>query len=144
MTEPELKRFAVLADLSEDERSLVSDLLESRDLSDGETLFLEGDEADALVLILSGRLRLSSRHCEATGELQAGASLGALSLVQVGSREVEAVSVGASEVRVLRREDFRRLVDDDARIACRIVESILADVAVQARAALEVLGSITD
>jgi CRP-like cAMP-binding protein len=135
----DLKHFAIFGDLSEDERVLVEDLLKSRTLCDGETLFQEGEEGDGLALLASGQLHVKSRRSPEGGDLYPGASLGALSLFRVGVREVEVVSVGTSDVHVLRREDFRRLVEDDARAACRVVEAILVELAAQANAALDAL-----
>jgi len=139
LSSADLKHFAIFGDLSDEERELVEELLETRSLCDGETLFQEGDEADGLALLAGGQLHVKSRRSPVTGELYPGASLGALSLFRVGVRGVDAVSVGTSDVRVLRRADFRRLVDDDARAACRVVEAILVELAAHAHAALDAL-----
>lgn len=144
MNSSDLKHFAIFVDLSEEERELVEELLETRSLCDGETLFQEGEEADGLALLASGQLHVKSRRSPETGELYPGASLGALSLFRVGVRAVDAVSVGTSDVRLLRREDFRRLVEDDARAACRVVEAILVELAAHAHAALEMLAPRSD
>ena len=129
MSAPDLKAFALLAELSEEERELVTDLLERLDLDPGEQLFCEGQEAECLVLIETGTLDLSSARVGAVGQVGAGESLGALSLVTVGPREVTAVASEAAGVWVLSRESFRRLCEDAPRAACRILEAALADFA---------------
>ena len=134
---PELKDFALLAELSEEERELVTDLLERLDLDPGEQLFCEGQEADSLVLIQTGTLDLTSARVGAVGQVGAGESLGALSLVSVGPREVTAVASEAARVWVLSRESFRRLCEDAPRAACRILEAALVDFAGAVRESLE-------
>ena len=46
MSASELKPFALFCDLGDGERDDLDALLERRDLSVGETLFVEGDESD--------------------------------------------------------------------------------------------------
>ena len=134
---PELKAFALLAELSEDERELVTDLLERVDLDSGEQLFCEGQEAECLVLIETGSLDLTSARAGALGPVGAGECLGALSLVAVGPREVTAVASEAACVWVLSRESFRRLCEDAPRAACRILEAAIADFAGAVRDGLD-------
>jgi len=132
----ELKRFALFADLGEGEREELAALLEERDLSPGETLFEEGDDADALLLVLEGRVELRSRRRSDTLSIGAGEVVGGLALFAVGARAVSAVGGEASALRVLRREDFLRFAEDQPRAAFRIAAALVADVAQHARAAL--------
>jgi CRP-like cAMP-binding protein len=135
----DLKRFAIFGDLAEDEREEVADVLEARRLARGETLFREGDDADYLVLVSNGRLGLTSGRAKEQAVVSTGAALGGLSLFAVGPREITAVGAEASELWLLRREDFRRLVEDHPRVACRIAEAIATQAAGHARLALDAL-----
>jgi CRP-like cAMP-binding protein len=132
----DLKRFALFADLGEGEREELAALLEERDLSAGETLFEEGDDADALLLVLDGRIELRSRRRPDTLSIGAGEVVGGLALFAVGSRAVSAVGAESSALRVLRREDFLRFAEDQPRAAFRIAAALVADVAQHARGAL--------
>jgi len=132
----DLKRFALFADLGDGERDELAALLEERDVSAGETLFDEGDEADALLLVVSGRIELRSRRRREPLSIGAGETIGGLALFAVGSREVAAVGAEASELRLLRREDFLRFAEDQPRAAFRIAAALASDVAQHARAAL--------
>jgi CRP-like cAMP-binding protein len=134
--EGDLKSFALFGDLGDVEREELAALLEERDLSTGETLFEEGDDADALLLVLDGRVELRSRRRPDVLSLGAGEFLGGLALFAVGAREVSAVGGEASALRVLRREDFLRFAEDQPRAAFRIAAALVADVAQHARAAL--------
>jgi CRP-like cAMP-binding protein len=136
----ELKSFALLAELSEDERELLAELLERHSFDDGEQVFAEGQESEGLVLVEQGALLLSAKRAGALGQLVAGESLGAVSLVTVGPREATAVASGATRIAVLSRESFRRLIEDAPRGACRILEGALSDLAGAVREGLERFG----
>jgi CRP-like cAMP-binding protein len=136
----DLKMFALLADLSEEERELVAELLEGQELDAGEQLFCEGQEAEGLVLVERGALELSSARAGELGQVAEGDSLGAVSLIAVGPREVTAVAAAGTRVWVLSRESFRRLAEDAPRAACRILEGALADLAGALREGLDRLG----
>jgi CRP-like cAMP-binding protein len=141
VSDPDLKAFGLLAELSEEERELVADLAERVELDKGEQLFAEGQESEGLVLVEKGSLALSSSRGGELGTIAAGESLGALALVAVGPREATAVAGGATRVWVLSRESFRRLADDAPRAACRILEAALAELAGAVRENLERFGA---
>jgi CRP-like cAMP-binding protein len=135
----DLKRFPLLAELLDDEYEELAACLEPRFLAADETLFEEREEAETLVLVAAGTLRLSSSHTQETSLLAAGAALGGLALFAVGTREVTAVAAEATGVLLLSRADYRRLADDSPRVAWRLAEGILAEVASDCRAALSEL-----
>jgi CRP-like cAMP-binding protein len=139
MSAAALKGFATFAELSEAERQEVAELLEPRELSPGETLFAEGDEADALVLVVNGSLRLASRRAREEATVGGGSQLGGYSLFAVSTRQTSAVGAERARVLLLRRHDFLRLAEDSPRTACRIATALGAELAAQARAALDAL-----
>jgi CRP-like cAMP-binding protein len=130
-----LKPFALFSDLGDGEREELAELLEERDLSAGETLFVEGEESDALVLVLRGSVELASRRSVEKIAVGAGGTIGVLALVAVGARETTAIGVDASELRLLRREEFLRFAEDHPRAAFRIAAAVAAEVAQHVRAA---------
>ena len=124
-----LKKFALLVEFSEEDRLALCELLAPQSLEDGETLFCEGDEADSLFLVKSGRLRAKSRASGALGLLCEGSTLGGVSLMTIGVREVTVFAQDPCELLVLSREGFRRLAEDAPRAACRLAEAVVADLA---------------
>jgi CRP-like cAMP-binding protein len=133
----ELKRFALFADLGDSEREELAALLEERELSPGEMLFEAGDEADSLLLVLSGSVEVTSSRRKSRIALGSGETIGGLALFAVGNRGVAAVGSERTEVRVLRREDFLRFAEDQPRAAFRIAAALVAAVAEHARAAVQ-------
>lgn len=139
MTTSELKRFALFAECSDEEREAIVELLEERVLRSGSPLYREGGEAEGLVLVAEGALRLESRRAGPLGRVTAGGSLGGAAIVAAGKREVTAIAEGRTRVWILERTAFRRLVEDSPRAACRVAEAVLAHLAGAVR---DVLGRL--
>jgi CRP/FNR family transcriptional regulator/CRP/FNR family cyclic AMP-dependent transcriptional regulator len=138
-----LKGFFPFADLSDGERAEIAGLLEERSLSPGETLFVEGDDADALVLVTEGTVQVESRRTRESANLGPGTVLGGLALFAIGVRETSAAGAERAEVLLLRREDFLRLAEDSPRTACRVAMALTADLAATLRGALGAWPSVS-
>jgi CRP-like cAMP-binding protein len=85
----------------------------------------------------SGVLRLSSSRTREAASLAPGAALGGLSLFSVGTREANVAAKNDATVLLLSRADYRRLVEDSPRTACRLAEAILTEVAAHCRGSLK-------
>jgi CRP-like cAMP-binding protein len=136
-----LKAFAPFADLSEAERTELGDLLEERHLSPDETLFVEGDDAEAVVLIVDGALRISSARTPESASFGGGTVLGGFALFTVGTRETTAVAAERSRILQLRREEFLRLAEDSPRTAYRVATALAAELAAQTRQGIGALAA---
>jgi CRP/FNR family transcriptional regulator len=135
----DLKRFSLLAEMSDDDRDCLAELLEPKSLAKGRLVFQEGTESEGLVLVLSGHVKVESRRDAPAESLEGPTALGALSLTRVGPRETSARALSACELLILPRTAYRRLVDDHPRAACRLLEAILADVSGLVRDSLDKL-----
>jgi CRP-like cAMP-binding protein len=133
----DLKRFGLLVEFTEEDRSWLAELLDVESICEGETVFCEGDEADSLYLVESGSLRISSEADGALGLLCEGAAFGSISVVIVGKRQATATAESDCKLMVLTRGSFRRLADDAPRTACRLTEAILTDLATGLRTNLD-------
>ncbi len=144
MTPADLKRFPLLGELSDSDREALFELLEPQTVRKGRSVYRETAEADGLVLLVSGELRLSSRRRADLGTFGEGAILGGASLLTMGQREATAKAVCDCEVLLLHRAAYRRLVEDYPRTACRLTEAIAADLAALLRHALDPLTNYHD
>jgi len=97
------------------------------------TLFREGEESNGLALLVDGTVRLESRRTGPQAKVRGGTAIGALSLVEMGPRESSALTETPCEFLWLRRSEFRRLVDDSPRTACRLLEAIAGEFAGRVR-----------
>ena len=109
MNNEQLKAFSLLVEFDEQDRADLADLLKPLSLTEGESLFVQHDEADTLYLISQGSIRIKSEGCGDLGLLCAGAAVGAISLMTIGAREASAVAQSDCELLVLTRAGFRRL-----------------------------------
>jgi CRP/FNR family transcriptional regulator len=140
LTGEELKAFALLAELNDEDREALAELLEDRELPDGKSAFREGSEGEGLVLLSEGQLELKSRRTGAVvGTLEAPQHLGAASLFAFGKREVTALASGPATVSILLRSKLPRLVEDAPRAAYRLAEAVAGELAALMRQQLEVL-----
>jgi CRP-like cAMP-binding protein len=135
-----LKRHALFAELTEEEREIAASLLEQRRLVDGKSAFREGSESEGLVLLESGRLKLrSARTNGIVGTLEAPDHLGAGSLFTVGKREVTALADGPCTIYTLSRSALARLVEDSPRAGYRLAAAVASELAGLARRGLDPL-----
>lgn len=140
MNAEELKRFALLMEFDDADRIGLCELLVPLSLGEGETLFREGDQADALYLVGRGSIRIKRAGCGELGLLSDGSSLGALSLMTIGSREASACAESQCDLLVLSRADFLRLAEDTPRTACRLAQAVVVELAAGLRPQLARVG----
>ncbi len=79
------------------------------DLEPDETLFAEGDESDAVYLVLTGRLSVETLDAGRLAELGRGDLVGELGLMTARPRSASVRAVRASQLARIGGEDFRRL-----------------------------------
>lgn len=139
----ELGTFACFADLSDDERACVAAVMRPLEIEPGDAALREGEEADGMLLVASGRLRLERAEPPLSGEIGPGTVLGGLSLLVPGRREVSAFAQTRCRLLWLPRAGYRRLADDAPRAACRFLEHLVADLVGLARPAVPLLLSVS-
>lgn len=95
-------------------------------LGAGETLFVKGDDGDALYGIRRGQIRIetntSSGETLTLNMLGSGDVFGEIALFDGQSRSADAVAAEATELFVLKRSDFLSLLNKDTQIAVRVIE----------------------
>jgi CRP/FNR family cyclic AMP-dependent transcriptional regulator len=97
-----------------------------RHLDAGETLFLKGDEGDALYAVRRGRIRIAT-GTEAGRRLTlnllgAGDVFGEVALLDGRSRTADAIAAEPSELFMVYRRDFVDLLERQPQVAMRIIE----------------------
>lgn len=133
----ELKRFAPFAELDNADSELLEDLLDARDVETGDVVVTEGEEADGLVLVQRGSLKMTSVRISELRGLAVGDFMGGLSLASLGRREVTLTALEPSTVLILSRSAFLRLSEDAPRSATRVLEAVLRDLGSNLRTGLD-------
>jgi len=110
-----LEAMPLFSGLGPDEMDALVAGVRTRRYRRGEVIFHQGDPGDALHIVLSGRVKISSPSDTGVEAilttLRPGEWFGALSLLDGAPRSASATAVGATETLVLPRERFRQLVD---------------------------------
>lgn len=94
----------------------------------GEVIFRQGDPGDALHILLSGRVKISSPSDTGVEAilttLRPGEWFGALALLDGAPRSASATAVDAAETLVLPRDRFRQLVDEVPSIRDQVLAAL--------------------
>jgi len=118
-----LKNSALFSALTPLELKIVDGLLHERRYLPDEIVFDEGEEGQALYLIMSGRVLINKLHQgtnQVVAELEPGSFFGDLALLDNSPRNAQARAMEACEMAVFFRADFLGLLETDAVIGYKI------------------------
>lgn len=113
---------ALFSGLSARDLKIVEDMTHFRDYLPGEVIFDEGEEAEALYCVVAGEVLIChpGQMEQPIARLSPGTFFGELALLDNVPRSAQARAGAASELAVLFRGDFERLMESHARIASLI------------------------
>ncbi|TFW28247.1 cyclic nucleotide-binding domain-containing protein [Massilia horti] len=118
-----LKNTALFGSLTPLELKIVDGLMHERRYLPEEIVFDEGEEGQALYVVMSGRVRISHTHerrPQVVAELEPGSFFGDLALLDNSPRSAQARAIEACELAVFFRADFLALMETDAVIGYKI------------------------
>jgi len=118
-----LKASALFATLTPLELKIVDGLMHERRYLAGEVIFDEGEEGQALYLVMSGRVTISRRvggESALVAELSPGSFFGDLALLDNTPRNAQTRALENCELAVFFRADFMGLMETDAVIGYKI------------------------
>nr|WP_308632522.1 cyclic nucleotide-binding domain-containing protein [Massilia sp. YIM B02763] len=105
------------------EIKFVDGVMHERRYLPDEIIFDEGEEGQALYLVMSGRVRISRTihgNRQLLNELEPGSFFGDLALLDDSPRSAQARALGGCELAVFFRDDFLALMETDAVIGYKI------------------------
>lgn len=135
-----LREIDLFQSLSDRALSEVIPLTSTVEFKPGQKLFNEGDEGDAMYMILSGEVRIS-KVIHGVGEealafLREGDYFGEMALVgEASARSASAIADGFTEVAKLSRKDFLELIHQDHEIGVEILQSFVNTLSARLREA---------
>lgn len=118
-----LRQLPLFATLSRRELRVVDGLLHERRYLKGEIIFDEGDEGQALYVIISGRVLICRQGEPETGriaEIDAGVVFGELALLDSTPRSAQARAAEDCSLASFSRAEFGSLLDTHIVIASKI------------------------
>lgn len=117
----------LLANFNANELSLLSSFGDSRSFEPEDVLIRAGDENDHLYLVLKGKLEVLQNFDgvdKPVAILEAGDSLGEVSVFDPGPASATVRSIGDSEVWLITRESLDRLHSANPKVAYRLLSRI--------------------
>ena len=119
----QLRALSLFADLSPPELAIVDALLHERDYLKGEVIFDEGDEGQAIYIVLGGEVLICRQGDPVDGRLAtlaAGTFFGDVALIDDSPRTAQARTETDAHLAVFFRADFLGLMETHAVIASKI------------------------
>jgi CRP-like cAMP-binding protein len=120
-----LQRLELFSRLSSDELAAVARIADVVAVSDGESVFSEGDDGDSLFFIVRGSVRIHTRTSQADVELAVlpeRAVFGEMALFDDEPRSATATAVGDCELLMLERGEFHELLLEKPQIGIGIIQ----------------------
>ncbi len=95
-------------------------MVETVQLSAGDVLFRAGDPGDALFIVASGTVDITSETGVALANLGAGQAFGEMALLSGGTRTATVRANGAADLLKIDRENFDRMAEADHQLATAV------------------------
>ncbi|MBK8768697.1 MAG: cyclic nucleotide-binding domain-containing protein [Burkholderiaceae bacterium] len=118
-----LRNLSLFVNLTPGELQIVDGLLHERNYLEGEVIFDEGEEGQAIYIVAAGDVLICRQGQGDAGrmaQLGPGTFFGELALLDNSPRSAQARAATACQLIVFFRDDFVGLLDTHARIASKI------------------------
>jgi len=127
MTLDAIRSVPLFSSLDDQAAGELRELLTTRDVASGDTLFRAGDQGDAMYLIESGRIRISITDADqkqiVLAELARGDFFGEMAIIDGKHRSADANVIEDGRLAVLSRERFLRLINDNPIVALEMLSA---------------------
>ena len=121
-------RSSLGAELSEAEAAVLSSLMSSRELADGDYLIKEGSVDNSLHVLLEGKLEVvkhtGAGDISSLAILRDGDLAGELSFIDGHEHTVGLRALTHSQILSLAREDFETVVDQNPQLVYKVMRAI--------------------
>lgn len=108
---PDLSRHALFADVSPDALAALAAVSEIKPVPGGDLLVEQGDDADALYFVESGRFRVVVNKVHVVAYIEAGEAIGELAFFAGGKRTADVVATRDSAVLKVSRRAFDEITN---------------------------------
>jgi CRP-like cAMP-binding protein len=133
--------------LSEEEKKILFEYLECRNVIAGEVLWQEGASSDSLVFVINGRIHMK-KETEFPGKeiivgvYSRGSILGEASFLDNSPRPLTAKAYEKSDVGILSRENFDDIVENHPGMALNLFKGIILSLSSRLKQSFERLASV--
>ncbi|MCD6308034.1 MAG: Crp/Fnr family transcriptional regulator [Candidatus Latescibacteria bacterium] len=146
-----LKKIPLFSSLKQEDLEAIYKVSHVKNFRKDQIILLENEDGDTLFTILNGKVKVTtfSEHGKEVifSILYAGDFFGDMSLLDGKPRSASVVAIEDSQVRMIRRSDFIRILEQHPRIALKLLEELTsrlrkADERIESLALLDVTGRI--
>jgi CRP-like cAMP-binding protein len=120
-----LRQHEMFEDLDDEKLDQIVQMSEERDLVRGDVIFSEGSDADALYIVVSGRIAISNKNFDGRESMVAlmerGDLFGEMSLFDGLGRSAEARALETSAIVVIPFAPLRMLWEDHPELLWRVI-----------------------
>lgn len=124
----EIEKISVFSDLTAQEMEVVKNLLDLREFSPEDVIYVEGEEGDSLNIILEGKVRINKRMVEGDqfciSTLKEGDVFGIMSFLDGSRHDATIVADHKTTLAVLKKDDFNNLFSSHPHIAAKILKRL--------------------
>ena len=120
-----LKTNPMFAELGTDELQRLANLCRTQQVAAGEVLFQKGDPGDALFGVRHGQIRMETSADATRSSLNfagPGDLFGEAAVLDGQERTADATASEATELFVLGREEFRNFLENEPKVAIKIIQ----------------------
>ncbi len=146
-----LKKIPLFSTLKEEELEAISKVSVNRTFNKDQIILLENEDGDTLFIIIDGKVKVTA-FSENGKEvilsiLYENDFFGDMSLLDGKPRSASVVAIEDSHVRMIRRPEFKKLIEDHPGIALKLLEALAsrlrkADERIESLALLDVTGRL--
>lgn len=114
-------------ELEKNECQVLANVMQIRELKDGENLVKEGDEDSTLFVLTRGKLAVKSKVDDkemTVYNMKVGECAGTRAFVDRAPRRATLTAVGNTEVYTLSPDDFESLLDTHPRIVYKVMRGL--------------------
>jgi CRP/FNR family transcriptional regulator, cyclic AMP receptor protein len=141
-----LKACSLLKGFTDTGLQILTGIITDRSFPEGTPLFVESMVGDSMLIIVQGRVRLSSKKPSGeqvtVGEVGPGDHLGELSLIQTGQRLCTATAASAVIAAEIRHADFHKLLAQKPQACLKLLMAIVGQFGQRVFESREVLKSL--
>ncbi len=120
-----LAGIELFSELADDELKEISTLAQTRSVSRDTTIFNEGDTADAVFVVVNGRVKIVTTSTDGKEfiltVLGAGQVFGEMALIEEATRSASVVTITDVELLVISRKDFDHLLHTSPGISRKLM-----------------------
>jgi signal-transduction protein with cAMP-binding, CBS, and nucleotidyltransferase domain len=119
-----LKGMQMFRYLSYKELVRLMNISQTEEYAEGDHLFREGDQGEAMYVVLEGAVELNKNGVPVV-QLSQGQHFGEMSLVDRSVRSLTAVAATKARLITIRRKDFYAIIKEDPRLSVKLLWSFV-------------------